>query len=141
MPLAPNVSLIVEVEAAVAATWLPINDMTAFSKSKGRDVNRIRVFMRTLPYVLAMPAEYGITLSGLLNTDDPGQMRLRSQEIAGSPVNIRVQPLTAAAGYTQICLVTSVTHEGAADDPYQTHGFELTPTADPVVVGAGPIVG
>lgn len=144
MGLAGTEDFVVEVESATPATWLPINDMTAFSKTKSSEIQRVKVLMRAVPHALGKAPEYGLTMSGLLNTTDAGQMRIRAQEALGLPVNIRVQAIDGAgtpAGYTQVCLVSNLSHDANADDPFQAFGFELVPTADPVIVGAGPIIG
>jgi hypothetical protein len=144
-PLATTEEFDIEVEGADAA-WLPINDMTGFTKDSSRDVTRTRVFMRTLPHSKPGAKEITISVSGLVNTDDPGQMRVRAQEALNAPVNIRVQPrgpqggTPSPAGMAILCEVGSMSYASSADDDYQTWSFDLVPLSDPVVVGAGPIL-
>jgi hypothetical protein len=144
-PLATTEEFDIEVELA-ESTWVPINDMTGFTKDSSRDVARTRVFMRALPHSKPGAKEITISVSGLVNTDDPGQMRVRSQEAINGNVNIRVQPrgpqggTPEPAGFAVLCSIGSMSYGSSADDDYQTWSFDLVPVSDPVVVGDGPIL-
>ena len=140
MPIAPGSSLVIEVQdPVVPATWVPVNDMTRFSRRTSRSTGRTRVFMKPRPYLTRGQREMTATLTGLLNDDDAGQIILRDAMGADDPVTLRFLP-DGTNGFSQQFYVNQTSGDANPDpQSLQEGGFELADAADPVAVGTGPI--
>lgn len=141
MPTVQGDELVIEVQdPLVPATWVPINDANRFSRRTARTTTKTRVFMRATPYVNRSQRESTATLSGFVNTDDPGQQILRDAMEADTIVKIRVLP-DGVNGFSQDFYVNN---QGADANPepqnMQECSWELIDAADPVQVLTGPIL-
>lgn len=143
MPVVAGADFLARVQTAAAsgttpATYAVIADMNSFSRGRSRDVNTYPVFGRMTPHSMPGAREMTFSLSGFLNTNDPGQNRLRQAEAADVPVIVQVL-FDGTNGFEQRVRVGSLDH-GADPEGLQTHGFELTADGDPVQIGTGPIL-
>lgn len=141
MPVVTGDEVVLEVATNAAPTvFLPVNDMNRFSRRTTRSTSRTRVFMRALAYVNRGAPEYATTISGFLNTDDPGQDALRDAMNTDVPVILKVMP-DGTNGFTQAFYVGN---QGADANPdptaMQEVSWELAEAAAPVIVGTGPIL-
>lgn len=126
--------------AAVATptAFSAVGDMNSYRRGSSRDEARRTVFMRTLPYIIPARKDQTMEFAGFLNLTDAGQILLRTAEANGTEVIVKVM-FDGTNGFTQQGKVRSFSHEAAPED-LQGHGFVVTPTADAVIVGTGPIL-
>lgn len=141
-PTAQGDELVIEVKdtTTTPATYVPVNDMNRFSRRTTRATGRQRVFMRTTPRTTRGAREWTSTLSGFLNTDDPGQDIIRLAMETDVPITLKIMP-DGVNGFSQDFYVGNQSHD-ANPDPQnmQEGGWELTDASDPVIVGTGPIL-
>lgn len=143
MPVRPGSGLTVEVNTGTsqAPTWTPVNDMDAFTKGSDRNVTRRHVFGRPAPHVTLGAREQSLTLGGIFNDNDPGQVALRAAEENGTAVEVRYK-WDGVNGGIQPCLVNSFSLDASADpESLMDHGFTLTPAGVATIVGTGPTLG
>jgi hypothetical protein len=140
VPVVNGSDLVIEVESDTPGSFIPVNDMNRFSRRTTRSVTRTRVFMRLTPYTNRGTPEYTATISGFLNDDDPGQVRLREAMNTDVPVTLRILP-DGVNGFTQAFYIGNQTAD-ANPDPgnMHEHGWELTDAGPPVAVLLGPIL-
>jgi hypothetical protein len=127
-----------EVETAVPATYVVVNDMNAFSKSSQRNSQTFPVFQRATPHSVAGPREQTYTFSGYLNPTDAGQLRLFAMEAANTTVKIRVTH-DGTNGFTQLVRITTYTYD-ADPENLQEVSFECTADDTAVIQGTGPLL-
>lgn len=119
--------------------WTPVEDLNRFGSRTSRNQNSYAAFRRATSYTIPGPREKTFTVSGYLNNTDTGQNYLRTNEVAGTTVRIRVLPSGGANGYDQDVRVGSTTHD-ATPEGIQEISFEFTAVGDPIIAGTGPIL-
>lgn len=118
--------------------YVPVEDMNNYDRSRTRATTSTPVFHRATPIRTKNARDITFTLSGFLNATDPGQQILRDAEAEDVDVTVRVLP-DGVNGFTQLVTVGTITHRTGAEG-LQEHSFQCSATADPVVIGMGPII-
>lgn len=120
------------------STYIIVNDMDRYERAVRRNATSVAVFGRATNYSIPGSRDVTFTVSGFLSDTDAGQATLRTSEAADTPVLIKVM-FDGANGFTQSVLVGSTTHS-ASPEGLQAYSFEFSATADPVIVGTGPLL-
>lgn len=141
MPTVQGDELVIEVAEKTAPTvFVPVNEMNRFSRRTARSTTKTRVFMNPNPKVSRTARDTTATLSGFVDTDDPGQQILRDAMESDLTVILRVLP-DGVNGFTQEFYLNN---QGADANPEPQNGqecsWELTDAAAPAIVLTGPIL-
>lgn len=137
MPVLLGEEFAIEVQLA-DNSWVEVADMNSFSHGSSRDIATFPVFQRTVPHSIPGPREQTMSVGGYLNSDDPGQARLRAASAGNLTVNIRVYWAGTTNGFTQVVRVGS-TGVTVSPEGLQETTFELAAAEAPVIVGTGPL--
>lgn len=141
MPTVQGDELVIEVATALAPTvFVPVNEMNRFSRRTARTTTKTRVFMNPNPKIARSARDVTATISGFVDTDDPGQEILRDAMATDDIITLRILP-DGVNGFTQQFYLNN---QGADANPEPQNGqecsWELTDAAAPVVVLTGPIL-
>lgn len=127
---------VVEVETAVADTYVPVANMNRYSDTQ---THTNRTFYRFGAARLEVAGEDDdtFTVSGMLDDTDAGQARLVAMKEARTKVKIRVLP-NGTDGFSQEVLVLEATHGAEADpETIQDRAFRFRGVGARTKVGTG----
>lgn len=80
-----------------------------------------------------------LTIAGLLDITDPGQVILRSAMMSGAVITFR-KKYNGTDGYKRTVTVSGERRGAPQPEGYQTTSFDLAITGAAVAVGAGPVM-
>lgn len=138
MAVALGEDFLLEVEDVTPGTFIPVAWMDEYEDSDSQTIDTFPSFGATTPLGIPSPPDITITLSGMYDPVDPGQVRLRTIARARSTVNIRALH-NGTDGYEQEVRVGSRTRGASATGGPQTQSFEFAPAGEPTEVGDGPL--
>lgn len=128
--------MLINVETATPDTFVEVKDGRAWSGTLTSQSTTVAVFNRATKYTAASSTEEVYTLGWLLNLDDAGQIRVRSQARAQDATNFQFL-YDGTNGFQQEMIITE---RGASADP-DGNLMEFTATLSandvPTVVGTG----
>ena len=139
MPIRAGEDFILRVETVTPGTFVTVNDLNSYSKSKAKNRSRYPVFGGTV-HTITTTGDEDYTFSGFLNDTDPGQQRLR--DVANSETPVLIQVFVGGGttnGFQQLVRVHTYTHD-ADPEGLQEHGFECTAVATATVLGTGVVI-
>lgn len=119
--------ILVEVETVVPAVYVEVDDLTSVRSGTTSPITRTRTFGTT--YRTRSTKEYALSLSGLLNASDPGQIILLAAAATGATIKLRVTQDAPGSqlSYIYTGQVSANTHEASAEDgTLQTVTFEFS---------------
>lgn len=129
--------LVLEVETAVADTFVPVSDMDNFDDGADQNETQQPVF-GNIVYVSPGPRNVSFTISGFRNNTDAGQLLLLAAEKNRTVCRVRVK-YDGINGYTVHARVKS-RKGNAKPEGLQTIAFEFLASAPSVAVLAGPAI-
>lgn len=131
-----DITLEVE-DSATPGTFIPINGMTTYDRKSGRTSNKQAVFMRATQVKSTGPLDETITMTGLFDPADPGQLAVLAKKAANDQLNIKVT-FDGTNGYSQITSCSQGDTSFKPDDKGNIN-FTFEAEDDAVIVGTGPI--
>lgn len=128
--------LLINVETAVADTFVEVKDGRAWSGTLSSQSTTVSVFNRAAKYTASSTTEEVYTLGWLYNAADAGQIRVRAMARAQTPVKFQFL-VDGTNGWEQEFIITE---RGVSADP-DGNLMEFTATLsandEPVAVGTG----
>ena len=129
--------LVLEVETAVADTFVPVSDMDNFDDGSDQNETQQPVF-GNIVYVSPGPRTVSFTISGFRNNADAGQILLLAAEKNRTVCRVRVK-YDGTNGYSVRARVKS-RKGNAKPEGLQTIAFDFLASEASVIVGTGPTI-
>ena len=128
------------IETVTPGTFVNIDGMDTWSRDSTQGSTSSPYFGDGgSPFVSLDAPSQTLTISGMFNPTDAGQLRALEVKNAGTTVDIEVL-YDGTNGYTQAVRVGGGTHGATADGGPQTIAFTFAPDGTaPVIVGTGPL--
>lgn len=126
-----------EVEDTTPGTFIQINGMDTYTRRSGRTSNKKSVFMRATQVKSTGPLDETITMAGLFDPADAGQLRVLAQKAANTQFTIKIT-FDGTNGYTQLVSCSQGDTDFKPDD-FGNITFTFEAEDDAVIEGTGPI--
>lgn len=118
-----------------AGPWTLVKHMNSYEKSSDSPAESTATFDDEVDLSTPSGREQSFSISGVLSSDDPGQVAVREAEAAKTPTYLRVLP-DGVNGFIQPVLVGSFSHR-ASPSGFQEYGWDCTATGAGVATTGG----
>jgi len=118
--------------------YIAVDGINQWDDQVNRERQAWPMFMRDTDYQTVGSREITYSMSGFLIPTDPGQVIIRSAEIADDEVSIKVL-YDGTNGYTQTVRIGTRSGSRTAGTGLQTLTYEIAAVEAAVIVGTGPL--
>lgn len=138
MAFVQGTSVTLEVEGATpGTTWIQVDGIDNYSRKSGRASTKKSVFMRATQVKSTGALDETITMAGLFDPTDPGQLKIQAKKATNTPFLVRIT-FDGTNGFTQLVRCGNGDSDFKPDD-FGTVSFTLEAEDSAVIAGSGPI--
>lgn len=134
-----NANVDLHVSADGGTTWLPLNDMQTQDEGGEGTTTTTSVLMTTATYSTAGTPNNTLTVGGLFDIDDPGQVAVRAAKQSGDPILFR-KLYDGTKGYSVEVTVIGERRGVPSPEGFQTTSFTFGRNAAPTAISGGPVL-
>lgn len=134
-----NANVDLHVSTDGGTTWVPLNDMQTQDEGGEGTTTTTSVLMSSSTYSTAGTPNNTLTVGGLFDLDDPGQVAVRAAKQSGSVIKFR-KLYDGVKGYSVDVTVIGERRGVPSPEGFQTTSFTFGRNAAPVAVASGPLL-